>query len=351
MVDSRPMNTKYSVSVAILPGSMIEISGSISWEAFSIFEKKAFERLAAHVSVDGFRKGHVPEHIAKAQIGDELILGDMAELALQEYYPLIIKEQNLDVIGRPEITLTKIARTNDLGFTIKTAVVPEIKLPDYKKIAQKAPSADAEPYIEADIDKVIEELRQMRAYGHVHHHGEDHGHTEALPEVDDAFIKSFGDFADIAAFRAKIAENITKEKVQDAKDKRRIAIIDGIVAETTFDVPAIVIKSEQEKMLAQIEADMARAGGTLEEYLKHTEKTRESIMEEFKPEAEKRARFQLIINAIARAEGTAPSEEEVIAETDKFMTMYPGADEYRTKAYVDMLLTNEKVLSMLEAEK
>ncbi len=345
------MNTKYSATVAALPGSMIEISGSITWDALSAFEKKAFERLSAHVSVDGFRKGHVPEHIAKAQIGDEIMLGDMAELAIQEYYPAILKEQELDVIGRPEVTITKIARGNELCFSIKAAVVPEIKLPDYKKIAKNAPSAEAETHTEADIDKVIEELRQMRAYGHVHHHGEEHGHAEPLPEVDDAFIKSFGDFADLAAFRAKIAENIGKEKAQDAKDKRRIAIIDSIVAETSFEVPEIVIKSEQEKMLAQIEADIARAGGTIEEYLKHTEKTREGIMEEFKDEAEKRARFQLIINAIARAEGTAPTDEEIDAETEKFMAMYPGADAYRTKAYVDMLLTNEKVLSMLEDQK
>lgn len=342
-------NKNTSVTVAHLPGSMIEITGEISWEVFSAFEKKAFERLAEHVSVDGFRKGHVPPHIAKAQIGDTLLLGDMAELALQEHYPTILKEHDLDVVGRPEIMLTKIARNNALGFTIKAAILPEIKLPDYKKLAKAVATVTAEETTEADIDKVIEDLRQMRTYGHVHHEGEDHGHTEELPPIDDAFIKSFGDFADLAAFRAKIKENITKEKLQEAKDKRRIGIIDAVVGETTFELPDVVLVSEQEKMLTQIEADIARSGGTMDEYLKHTEKTREGLMEEFKPEADKRARFQLVINAIARKEGTAPSEEEVSVETEKFMVMYPGADEYRTRAYVDMLLTNEKVLSMLES--
>jgi hypothetical protein len=53
----------------------------------------------------------------------------MAELALSEHYPKIIEQEKIDAISRPEIAITKLARKNPLGFKIKTAVLPEIKLP------------------------------------------------------------------------------------------------------------------------------------------------------------------------------------------------------------------------------
>jgi FKBP-type peptidyl-prolyl cis-trans isomerase (trigger factor) len=346
------MEKKYTVTITPLPESMVEIKGEITWDAFSTFEAKAFNRLAALLEVDGFRKGNVPEAIARKHLNDELILTDMAELAIQEFYPIIVTEENIEVIGRPELAITKIARGSALGFTIRSAVLPEIKLPEYKKLAKGVPQAEPVVVAEEDIDKVIQDLRQLRAYGHVHQEGDthEHAHDEPLPEVNDEFAKSFGDFASVADLREKVKENITREKEQESKDKRRIAIMEAIISKIDFNVPAILLKSEQDKMLSQIEADITRAGLSMDDYLAHAKKTREGIMEEFKPEAEKRARFQLVVNAIARDAKISATDEEVNVESERLIGMYPGADIHRTKAYADMILTNEKTLSMLESQ-
>lgn len=340
-----------NLEVLGLPESMVEIRGEISWETFSSYEKKALERLLPHIEVAGFRKGNVPEAIAKKQLGDELILSDMAELAIQELYPTILEEKKIDAIGRPSVAITKLARENALGFTLTTAVLPDIKLPDYKKLAKNAPAIAEVSTTEEEIDKVIEDLRQMRAYGHVHDSTDhSHGHTEPLPEVDDAFAQSFGAFKTVADLRAKIKENVLREKDQNEKDKRRIAIMDSIITETTFAVPALILQSEQEKMIAQIESDVARSGMEFQAYLDHTKKTKEDLMNEFKPEAERRARFQMLINAIAKDLDIKTTDEEVDKEAEKLMAQYPGADLARTKAFADMMLVNEKILSILESQ-
>lgn len=337
-------------TITHLPDATVEIKGELDWATFAVYEKKAFDRLAQHLEIDGFRKGNVPEAIAKKHLGDELILADMAELAIQELYPTILEEHALDAIGRPTLSITKLARENALGFTLVTAILPEIKLPDYKKIAKGAAPLEATSTTEEEVDKVIEDLRQIRAYGHVHDSTEhDHGHTEPLPEVNDEFAKSFGNFATVAELRAKVQENLLKEKGQAAKDKRRIEIMDSIIKETSFPVPAIILASEQEKMLAQVESDVSRNGMTFEDYLGHVKKTKEELAQEFAPEAERRARFQMVINAIAKDASIAATDEEVTKESEHLMSMYPGADLARTKAYADMILTNDKVLSMLES--
>lgn len=341
------MNT-YTATITDLPDAQISIEGEVSWEVLAQYEKKAFDHLAGHLEIDGFRKGKIPTDVAKTHIPEALLLNDMAEKALQDIYPTIVKEKNLDVIGRPELSITKLARNTPLGFTVKATVLPTIELPDYKKIAQGIESSAQEAVTEEAIDKVVGELQQLRAYGHVHDSGQEHNHEEPLPEVTDEFAKSFGEFENVAQMREKIKENITREKAYEVKDKRRIAIMEAIVEKTDFPVPSIILQSEQEKMLAQIESDISRAGFTLDDYLKQSNKTKEGMMAEFKPEAEKRARVQLVLNAISRKENIVPAEEEVKAETERLMAMYPGADTVRTEAYVDMMLTNEKTLAVLE---
>ncbi len=353
----------YIVTITKNDDSTVTIEGSITWDAFSRFEKDALGRLGTHLELDGFRKGHVPEDIALKHLGDDLVLTDMAEQAIAEFYPQILKDNNIDAIGRPVLTITKMARGNDLGFTLRTAVLPEITLPEYKDIAKTIPLNDTAPVTVEDIDKVVEHLRQMRAYGHVHDqpvpdHAEGssqeeagHKHDEPLPEVNDEFAKSFGEFTSVADLRAKIEENVGKEKVQEALDKRRVAILDAVVEKTSFFVPQIILQSEQEKLFSQIEADVARAGLSMDDYLKHAGKTKEQVLEEFKPEAEKRARMQLVVNAIAKKEHITPTDEEVDVRAQSLMAMYPGVDKARATAYADMVITNEKVIALLETEK
>lgn len=343
---------QYTTTITKNDDATVTIDGTLSWEDFSLFEAKAFARLGAHLELPGFRKGHVPEEIAKKHLGDELILSDMAELAIQELYPTLLKDKDIDAIGRPALAITKLARGNELGFSIRTAILPIFDLPDYKTLAKKVPTTDPAPVTEEDVEKVIENLRHLRAYGHVHEEGHDHTHEEPLPEVNDEFAKSFGgEFASLEDLKNKIRENTAKEKTHEASDKRRAAILEAIVSETTLTVPAILTSSEQEKILAQIEMDISRSGLSMEDYLKHVGKTKEALLEEFKPEAEKRAKMQLIINAIAKKESITSTDTEVEERTKQLLAMYPGADKARSEAYADMVLTNEKVIDLLEAQK
>jgi FKBP-type peptidyl-prolyl cis-trans isomerase (trigger factor) len=342
------MKAQYSVTINKKEGSEVEITGAISWEQFSQFEEKALGRLLEHVEIDGFRKGHVPPEMAKKHIGDELLLSDMAELALQSCYADILKEHDIDAIGRPHISLTKIARGNELGFTITTSVMPEVKLPDYKTIGVTIPVPETQAVTEEDVEKVIHNLRELRAYGHVHEEGHDHQHDDKdLPEVNDEFAKSFGDFENVDAFKTKIRENITKEKEQERNDKRRLSLLEALIEKMEVALPEVLITSEIEKMRGQFEADIERAGMKFTQYLEQLGKKEEELIAEFRPQAEKRAKTQLLLYKIAEKEGIKASDEEVAKETEKLLQMYPGADKMRTEAYADMVIVNEKVFAFL----
>src|SRR3989344_608731 len=148
------------VTIKNLPESEVEIEGEIASEEFATFRTDALASINTEITIDGFRPGHATEIALVAKVGEEKILLEMAETALQKAYPEIIEQEKLDAIGRPNITITKLAKDNPLGFKIKTAISPKIKLSDYAAAAKKVASEQAEKVevTDKEVADLIEEV-------------------------------------------------------------------------------------------------------------------------------------------------------------------------------------------------
>jgi len=350
------METKtYEVKIKKLPQSKIEITATIPASEFDTLRSKAIGNIGADIELPGFRKGHAPEKMLAGKIGEGAILEEMAELAIGVAYPAIITSEKLDVLGRPEVRITKIAPGNPLEFTIVTAIFPEVTLTDYKKLATKAMEEKSEVLVtDEDIEKTINEIRRMRAQqSHHHAEGEEHKDDEPapeLPEFNDEFVKSLGEFANVEEFKTKLRENILTQKTREAKDKKRVALMEAIVTDAKIDVPEIVVNQELARMEDEFTHDVERMGMSMDAYLDAIKKTREEMHEGWKPDAEKRAKVQLIISKIAELEKITPSPEMLTKEVAALRERYPNAPEERIHGFVHMMLTNEKVFEFLEAQ-
>jgi trigger factor len=350
-----------------LDKSEIEIVGAIEVAEFEKYEGKALERIGERLELPGFRKGKAPVAIVKENVQEMELLEDMAELALMDNYMKILEENKIDAIGRPQIAITKIGKGSDLEFKIVTAVLPEMKLPDYKKIAKEQNTKDdfkKEIIVdEKEVEKVILDLRKMRAEqsrpAHEHKEGEDEAeHAKAhadieeseYPVFDDAFVKTFGDFKDAEAFKEKIRGNMKIEKETEQKDKLRLVIVEELVKQTEGEIPEILIESETDKIMYRLEADITNAGLKMEDYLKQINKTDADLRKEWRADAEKRAKLQMIIHTISERENLKPTEEEIVKDVTQITTMYKDADPVRARSYVEQMLENEKVFKFLETQ-
>lgn len=354
---------KIQTKITKLPESMVEIEGVLTQDIIADFKKESLEHFGNTLDLKGFRKGHVPQDVIEKTVGEMAILEDSAERAISSNYPEIIATHQIYPLGRPEIIFTKLAIGNDAEFKIKTAIMPEVTLPDYKKIATDVKEDGATEVTDEEVDKVVEDLRQMRAQQNAHkrEHGDDekahdHNHTheilpEDLPELNDEFAKSFGGFENMQVLKDKVKENLGEEKKKEAHDKRRATILEKIDEGTTVEVPSVIVDVEVDKMMAQIEADISRSGLDFAEYEKHSGKSKEKIQEEIRPDAVRRARTQLAISKIAEVEKISPDPEKVDAQVKALQQMYPGADEIRTRSYVIQIMGNEEVLKYLEGLK
>lgn len=341
------------VDIKHLEKSEVEISVEVSNEVLMAKWQDAVKEIQKLAEVDGFRKGHVPENIVISKFGDMAVLEEAAQMVIGDVYPAILKEHKLDAIGYPQVRITKLAKDNPLAFTLTVAILPEITLPDYKKIAQKALGEKKEVTVtDEEIVATLKEVQQSHAHD-AHHaanpddHNHDHGEI-TLPELDDAFAQSLGDFKTLEELKIRVRENLQKEKENRELDKRRLEMFNAISDATKVELPNVLVESELDRMVAQLKHDVGQFGGKYEDYLEHIKKTEEMLRLEWKEEAERRAKVQIIINEIARAEKLMPSDEEVMAQVAQARSQYKDVDEDRLAAYFSQVLQNQSVMIFLE---
>ena len=376
--------------------STVKIEGEIPFGELLKHKNAAVKKLGKEVKIDGFREGHVPEDVLVRHVGEMTLLTDMAEKALSSIYPEIVKEHKLDVIGHPQVSITKLAQDNPLGFTATVAIMPEIMLPDYKALAEKQKKESAD-VTGTDLDEAIRNIqRQKLAYERLQKKADqgkkaedkireknedgvtdlptpetvakedesvttqEPAHTVSseatgreldklpLPKLTDEYVKTLGDFTSVQDFKKKLGGHLAKEKEQETIQKHRAAITDAIVEKSTIDLPEIMVDSEVNQMFAQMEADLTRANLKLDDYLTHIKKTKEELFSEWRPAAEKRAKLQLVLNEISKKENVEVDKEKVDAEVTHLMSHHKDADQERVRIYVETMLKNEEVMKLLE---
>ncbi len=340
-----------------LANSVIEIEGEISADVFEGYFSKALKKIGENVELDGFRKGKVPESVLLSKVPESHILEEMAEMALAEHYPKIIEDEKIDAIGRPEVSITKLARNNPLGFKIKTAVLPEIKLAEYKKIAKEALSSITEEekntaVTDEDVENTIMDIRKSRApkkhVSETEAGKEVENKEEELPEFNDDFVKNLGPFENVDDFKDKLKLNIKLEKENALKEKTRLKIIDKIIDESTLDVPDLLIDLEVDKILYRMQSDITTMGLKFEDYLKHINKTVEDLKKEFRADGEKKAKFSLVLNEIAKKENMTVDPEVLQQEVAAILEHYKDADPERAKMHAENVIMNEQIFKLLE---
>ena len=340
------------MEVKKLEKSQIEMSGEMSAEVFGSFWQKAIAKLSQTVKIDGFRPGRVPEDILIKKIGEGAVLDEAAELALQDAYPKIIFDKKIAAIGRPMITITKIARGNPLGWKVVTAVIPEIKLPDYKKIAKKVFDEALKDEIvvtDKELDDLINEVRRERADKDKPAELPAMSEVE-LPPFDNEFVKSLGQFESVADFRTKMRENLKLEKEASRKSALRFKTIESIDKESRMELPEILVENELKRGMREMQARVEEQGLNFEEYLKGIKKSLEDIKKESRGQAEQSVRYNLVLKEIAKRENISIPSEEVTKEAERLVKMYNGANLEAARMYVEDILINSKVLQFLEGD-
>jgi trigger factor len=142
------------------------------------------------------------------------------------------------------------------------------------------------------------------------------------PDMDDDFAQDVSDFDTLDEYKADLKNKISERKAADAKTKKQEEIIAKIVADSKMDIPQAMIDTQVSRMAEDFAQRLQQQGLSLEMYFKYTGLTAEKVVEDMKPEAEKRIKNSLVLEAITKAENIQVSDEEFEAELAKMAEAY-----------------------------
>ncbi|MHB1127204.1 MAG: trigger factor [Bacillota bacterium] len=138
-----------------------------------------------------------------------------------------------------------------------------------------------------------------------------------LSPIDDEFAKDVSEFETLEELRADI-ENKLKQAAQDkAEQDLRNQIINKVVEQATVEIPAVMIERRMDSFVDNMRQRLAPQGLTLEKYLEFSQSSLDDLRNQFRSEAEKSVKTDLVLEAVASIEGIEATEDSIVEEINK----------------------------------
>ncbi len=135
---------------------------------------------------------------------------------------------------------------------------------------------------------------------------------KVLPGLDDEFASDASEFDTLEELRADIGAKLAEALRSRAEEDFRIAAVDAAVDAASVQVPAELVAARATERWERVERQLASRGMDPAAYLQMQGKTREELIEESKPDAERELKRESVVTAIAEAEGIEVGEEELL---------------------------------------
>ncbi|MCI7181125.1 MAG: trigger factor [Schaedlerella sp.] len=143
-----------------------------------------------------------------------------------------------------------------------------------------------------------------------------------LPELDDEFASDVSEFETLDEYKADIQKRLTEKKEAEAKEQKENQAIEKAVANAEMDIPQPMIDMQARQQADDLARRVRQQGLTMEQYFQFTGLTAEKMLEEMKPQAERRIRTRLTMEAVAKAEAIEVSDERLDEEINKMAEAY-----------------------------
>ncbi len=140
-----------------MTGSKVKLTVEIDAERFEQATQQAYLKTAKKYNVPGFRKGKAPRKVIENMYGPLVFFDDAFDIVYPEVYSAALKENNVEPVGRPDISILElgsIAENKPVVFAAEIPVFPEVKLGKYKGIEVEKPEYNV-------TDEMVEEKIQQ----------------------------------------------------------------------------------------------------------------------------------------------------------------------------------------------
>ena len=143
-----------------------------------------------------------------------------------------------------------------------------------------------------------------------------------LPEIDDEFASEVSEFDTLAEYKEDVKKNLLEKKEKEAKDAKEEAVIEAIIETAEMDIPEPMIETQQRQMVDEFAQRISMQGLAMEQYFQFTGTNYNQMVEQMKPQAEKRVKSRLVLEAVVDAEKIEVTDEEYDKEIEVMAEAY-----------------------------
>lgn len=134
--------------------------------------------------------------------------------------------------------------------------------------------------------------------------------TKELPELDDEFASEVSEYDTLEEYKENVRKGLEEKKAKQMKDEKEDAAMAAVVENAEIEIPDAMLATEQRQMYDQFAQRITMQGIQMEQYMQMTGSTKEGMLEQLKPQAERKIKSRLCMEAVAKAENITASEEE-----------------------------------------
>ena len=143
-----------------------------------------------------------------------------------------------------------------------------------------------------------------------------------LPELNDEFASEVSDFDTLDEYKADIRKKLQETKAQDAKVENENNVIEKVVENAQMELPQPMVDTQAREMVENYARRLQSQGLNINDYMKYTGMTPEKLMEQMRPEAEKRIKTRLVLEKVVEVENVEVSDEKLDEQINEIAASY-----------------------------
>ena len=270
---------------------------------------KAFKKLVQQVNIPGFRKGKAPRKMIEKRVGEDGMRSEAFDFIIPDAYRQAVAENNVEPVGRPEVTEVTLNEGEPCVFTVSVITKPEVVLGEYKGLSVTASVTEV---TDEEVDKQINALRERHAKMVVAEGAELGQGDFALIDFDGTVdgkpfsggqSKGYPLEIGSGSFIPGFEDQLIGAKAGEEREVKVTFPADYFVAELAGKEAVFVTKINdvKRKELPELNDDFAKEAGDADTFAEMKEKTKEKLVEAAKEKDESAFREAALKQAVANA--------------------------------------------------
>lgn len=325
--------------------------------------EKVLDLVAKQTELPGFRPGKAPQRLIESTVGKGKIWNETLERLLPTSLFEALQGEGVSIIDVPRYNVTQYGEDKDLTYTVTFAAFPQVEVKDYAKVRVKkvTPKKVESKQIEEVVQNLFKKWREQRSEKQSDAEEAKAKLVDAagnplfskpaqntqLPDAPtDNFAKTVG-AKDLADLREQVRKELEARAEFEAEKEYEDKLLAELEKRTKVELPDILVQDELDRMLARLSQTLEQVKSNMEAFLQAQGKTVENLQKQWREQAERNVKVELILQEIGKQERIEVTEQEIGVQLQRHEP-HEGHDEQRERTIIAHALCQAKTLAWLK---